>query len=57
MLSSLSTALKTLRRSSSPATAASGDDRDLVALINESRTDADRRRVAQMASMRRGRVY
>ena len=56
MLRSLTSALK-LRRSSSSGSAigARDDDLDLVAFMNESRTDSERRQVAYVASMRHGR--
>ena len=57
MFQSLSTALKTLRRSSSQDVNRSvGDDLDLVVMFNEARSDTEWRYVAQVASMRQGRA-
>ena len=56
MFQSFSTALKTLRRSSSQDGRPSvDDDLDLVVMFNEARSDAERGYVTQIASMRRAR--
>jgi hypothetical protein len=56
MFQSLSAAVRTLRRSSGQDGACSvADDLDLVAMVNEARSDAERGYAARIASMRRAR--